>query len=633
MMPDLIISDIMMPEMDGDEMFRKLRANRELETIPFILVTAKADEELRIELLREGAIEYLIKPFMPEELKAKARSFLEVKAREKKYRQLMESAQVDVGTVVKASQAVSGEIELGKLIETLLRIAVEHAGAERGLLILFRNNKLWLEAEATTGSGGVEVTVRKAEVTPADLPESLLHHVIQTRESVILDDAAAPTLFSADAYVQQRQPRSVLCLPLVKRAKLAGALYLENNLTPRVFTSNRIAVLEVLASQAAISLENARLYNDLREREARIRRLVDSNIIGIVIWDFQGRIIETNQAFLDIVGYAREDLASLRWTELTPAEWRDVDDQAFAELKATGTVQPREKEYFRKDGSRVPVLVARAIFEWNRDEGVAFVLDLTERKHVEGALRDAQANLAHVVRATTLDELAASIAHEVNQPLAGVVANAEAGLRWLRRGTPDLDAACRSVEWIIDDGNRATEVIRRVRALASKTEIEKVPLDVNDLVREVITLVRRELVSHQVSLRTELAPALAMILGDRVQLQQVVINLVMNGIEAMQPVTDRPRELVIRSRQDETEQMLLSVTDCGVGISAENADRLFNAFFTTKASGMGMGLSICRSIIEAHGGRLWATANVPHGATFQFTLPVNADDGERSARP
>ena len=151
------------------------------------------------------------------------------------------------------------------------------------------------------------------------------------------------------------------------------------------------------------------------------------------------------------------------------------------------------------------------------------------------------------------------------------------------------------------------------------------PLDVNDVVREVIALVQRELVSHQVSLRTELAPALPMILGDRVQLQQVIINLVMNGIEAMQSVTDRPRELVIRSRQDETQQVLVSVTDCGVGISAENADRLFNAFFTTKSSGMGMGLSICRSIMEAHGGRLWATANVPHGATFQFTLPVDAD--------
>jgi C4-dicarboxylate-specific signal transduction histidine kinase len=260
------------------------------------------------------------------------------------------------------------------------------------------------------------------------------------------------------------------------------------------------------------------------------------------------------------------------------------------------------------------------------------VLDLTERKRAEENLREserrfreAQMALAHVNRVTTMGQLAASIAHEVNQPLAGVVANAEACLRWLDRGTPDLDAARRSVEWIIGDGNRAGEVIQRIRALANKTDIEKVPLDVNDVVKEVTVLVQRELIRHRVALRMELAPALPTILGDRVQLQQVIINLVMNGLEAMQPVTDRPRELVIRSRQDDAHRVIVSVTDCGVGISAENADRLFNAFFTTKPSGMGMGLSICRSIVEAHEGRLWATTNVPHGATFQFTLPVNAD--------
>jgi signal transduction histidine kinase len=184
----------------------------------------------------------------------------------------------------------------------------------------------------------------------------------------------------------------------------------------------------------------------------------------------------------------------------------------------------------------------------------------------------------------------------------------------------------RSVEWVIDDSNRANEIIRRVRALAKKSDIEMVPLDVNEVVREVITLVQRELFSHQVSLRMELAPALPTILADRVQLQQVIINLVMNGIEAMQSVTDRPRELLIRSRQEERQPVLVSVTDCGVGISAENTDRLFNAFFTTKSSGMGMGLSICRSIMEAHGGRLWATANLPHGATFHLVLPVHDEE-------
>jgi signal transduction histidine kinase len=212
----------------------------------------------------------------------------------------------------------------------------------------------------------------------------------------------------------------------------------------------------------------------------------------------------------------------------------------------------------------------------------------------------------------------------VNQPLAGVVANAEAGLRWLDRGTPDLEAASRSFNLIIDDGNRASEVIRRVRALANKTSLEKVPLDVNNVVRETVPLVQRELISHQVLLRMELAPV-PRILGDRVQLQQVIINLVMNGMEAMQSVTDRPRELVVQSGQDELGQALISVADCGVGIAVENVDLLFNPFFTTKSGGLGMGLSICRSIMEAHGGRVWATATVPHGATFQFTLPVNDD--------
>jgi C4-dicarboxylate-specific signal transduction histidine kinase len=279
--------------------------------------------------------------------------------------------------------------------------------------------------------------------------------------------------------------------------------------------------------------------------------------------------------------------------------------------------------YVRVSGK--PVFDANANFLGYR--GTAADITATIRAdHAEEALRKAQMELAHVTRVTTLGELTASISHEVNQPLAAVVNAAAACRRWLDGDTPNLDEARLAVDWITKEGNRASEVIRRgVRALANKTDIEKAPLDIDDVVREVIALVQRELTSHGVSLRTELAPTLPRILADRVQLQQVIINLVMNGIEAMQSVTDRPRELVIRSRQDETQQMLVGVTDCGVGFSAENADRLFNAFFTTKSSGMGMGLSICRSIMEAHGGRLWATANVPHGATFQFTLPVNAD--------
>ena len=325
-----------------------------------------------------------------------------------------------------------------------------------------------------------------------------------------------------------------------------------------------------------------------------------------------------------LTGVARWDIATD--VESEPEKWRlhramlDAHQpfRDFVYRMASGSGSP---VYVQTSGK--PIYDANGNFLGYRGTGTDITATI-RADHAEEALRKAQMELAHVTRVTTLGELTASIAHEVNQPLAAVVANAAACLRWLGRETPDLDAARRSVEWIINDGNRASEVIRRVRALANKTDIEKAPLDINDVVREVIALVQRELISYQVSLRTEFAPALPMILGDRVQLQQVIINLVMNGIEAMQSVTDRPRELAIRSRQDETQQVLVSVTDCGVGISVEDADRLFNPFFTTKSGGMGMGLSICRSIMEAHGGRLWATANVPHGATLQLTLPVNA---------
>ena len=259
-------------------------------------------------------------------------------------------------------------------------------------------------------------------------------------------------------------------------------------------------------------------------------------------------------------------------------------------------------------------------------EFVGAVTDVTSRKRAEAELHEAQANLAHVTRVTALGELAASIAHEVNQPLAAVVTNAAACLRWLDREPANLKEARNTVQSIVADGNRAGEVIQRVRALVNKTADQKAPLHINDVVNEVISLVQHELFSHRVALRLELAPALPPVLADRIQLQQVILNLVINGIEAMQPVKDRPRELVIRTRQDETSQVLVTVSDCGVGVAAENADRLFDAFFTTKSGGMGMGLSICRSIVDAHGGRLSVSGNAGPGATFQFTLPLHQED-------
>jgi PAS domain S-box-containing protein len=528
---------------------------------------------------------------------------------------------LDLATVIKVSQAVSGEIVLEKLIDTLMLTAIEHAGAERGLLILPRGDELRIEAEATTSGETVIVGPREASVTAAGLPESIVHYVVRTLESVILDDASAQNPFSADTYIRHRHARSILCLPLLKQAKLIGVLYLENNLTSHVFTPTRITVLKLLASQAAISLENTRLYSELTEREAKIRRLVDANIIGILIWNLEGRILEANEAFLRMVGYGREDLVSghVRWNEVTPDKWGAADEQALAELAATGICEPFEKEYFRKDGSRVPVLVGAALLEGSRDEGVAFVLDLTERKLAEDALHKTQAELAHVTRVATLGEMTASIAHEINQPLAAVVNNASACLRWL--AAHNLEEARQSAALIIADGHRAGEIISGIRALANKAPPQKDWLNINETILEVIALTRNEVQGNRVVLQTQLSDELPLVLGDRVQLQQVILNLMINGIEAMSAVTDRTRDLLIRSCRYESDKVLVAVQDSGTGLEPESLDHLFTAFFTTKPKGMGMGLAISRSIIEAHGGRLWAQPNDGVGATFQFTLP------------
>jgi C4-dicarboxylate-specific signal transduction histidine kinase len=249
--------------------------------------------------------------------------------------------------------------------------------------------------------------------------------------------------------------------------------------------------------------------------------------------------------------------------------------------------------------------------------------EIRERQRAEEALQKAQAELAHVSRLMTLGELTASISHEVNQPISAVVTNGQVCLRLLALETPRPDDVRTTVERMVRDARRASEVIQRIRALAKRTEPQMVSLDINDVIREAILLVQREVLSHGVSLRTELASALPPVLGDRIQLQQVVINLLINGVEAMAPVTDRPRDMLIRSQQPEAGQVHVSVQDSGIGIDSETAERLFSAFFTTKPSGMGMGLSISRSIIRAHGGRLWVSPNPDHGAAFQFTVPIN----------
>jgi PAS domain S-box-containing protein len=385
---------------------------------------------------------------------------------------------------------------------------------------------------------------------------------------------------------------------------------------------------------SATDIEDRKLAElSLRESEQRFRDYAET--ASDWLWETgpDHRITRVSE-HINVVGFTNSSLPGVaRWEvasdlETEPEKWQrhrealdahwPFRDFVYGVINESGS-----QVYVRTSGKPFFDVAGRFLGYRGTATDITAVIRADQ---AEQALRKAQAELAHVTRVTMLGELTASIAHEVNQPLAAVVANAEASLRWLNRETPDLAAARRSVEWVINDGCRASEVIRRVRALARKSEMETVRLDLNQVVGEAITLVERQLIRHQISLRTELVPALPKIPGDRVQLQQVIINLLMNGIEAMEPVTDQPRELLVRSGKDDANQLILSVTDNGIGISAENANRLFNAFFTTKSNGLGMGLSICRSIVEAHGGRMSASSNEGPGATFQIVLPLQRED-------
>jgi PAS domain S-box-containing protein len=505
----------------------------------------------------------------------------------------------------------------------------------------------------------------------------------------------------------------------------------------------------------------ATLHSQLEQHEAKIRRLVDANIIGIIIWDLEGRILEANDAFLRMGGYDREDLISgrLNRTDLTPPEWRERDARTDAELKMIGAVQPFEKEYFRKDGSRVPVLIGLAAFGEERDQGAAFVLDLTERKRAEEALREseakfrdyaesasdwywetdpdhkftrvtdyerrlargfasvsriglarwefatdvesepekwelhrsmlearqpfrdfvyraarsggslvyykisgkpiydaqgaflgyrgtgtdvtafrtveaearenerryreAQLELAHANRVATMGHLTASIAHEIKQPITAARTYAAAALRFLDRSPLDVAEMREVLTRHVSQANRVSDVVDRIGSLIKKASPRKEVVDLNEAILEVTALTRSEAVKTGVRVGTQLAGELPRIQCDRVQLQQVMLNLIVNAIQSMSGVEDGNRELHISTVSIEPEGVCVTVRDTGQGLRPESLPRLFEPFYTTKPDGMGMGLSICRSIIEAHGGRLWATGCEPRGALFQFTIPAH----------
>ncbi|GAB2890751.1 AAA family ATPase [Paraburkholderia jirisanensis] len=417
-------------------------------------------------------------------------------------------SQLDIAAVIIATRALSRETLLTRLIETLLRCTLEYAGGQRCVLVAIHGNELGIEAEAQVRGHTVNVQMCSRVVAPTDVPLALLRTVIRTGELMVLGDAQTAREWSGDLYMREVQPRSVLCLPLLNQSRMVGLLYAENNLAPNAFTPERTAVLSVLSTHAAISLENARV---------------------------------------------------------------------------------------------------------------------SER------LQTAQAELARAGRLTAMGELVASIVHEVNQPLTAANTGAHAALRWLKRDQPDVAEALYTLDRVAADTTRAANIIRGLLSLAKKTAPEKQCFDLNESVREVLQLLRREIAHHEIDIDDRAIAGELKAYGDRVQLQQVVMNLVMNAIDAMSDSPAVLRKLRLASAPCVDGRIRVTVADNGPGIDATVMGKVFEPFVTTKSTGMGMGLSICRSIVEAHGGDLIVSANEPHGACFEFIIAA-ADERRAAGR-
>ena len=444
--------------------------------------------------------------------------------------------------------------------------------------------------------------------------------IAQEKKPHLTNDVLNDPWVSDKAWAQNEVMVSFAGYPLMVQDRVVGVM--------AMFARRRLsaATLDALASVAdaiAQGIERKQTEEKIRQSEAYLAEAQRLSHTGSFGWNVtSGELFWSDQMYRILgVDQGAKPTLEMVFQRIHPEDIARVQETLDRGVQG-GTDMDFENRFLLPDGSVKYVhVVALAVRDESMNlEYVGTVMDVTASKRAEEALRQAQAELAHVTRVTTMGELTASIAHEVNQPLAAVIANANASLRWLAAATPNLDEAREALLRIVRDGKRASDVITRIRTLVQKTDPEKTRLDINQTVQEVVLLMQNEAVRKGVALRIDLAADVPPVLGDRVQLQQVILNLVMNGIEAMNTVADRPREMVIRSSAQESDNVLLAVQDSGIGIDPRNLDKIFDTFYTTKPQGMGMGLAISRSIVENHGGKLWAVPNDGPGATFQFTL-------------
>ena len=545
--------------------------------------------------------------------------------------------QLDALAVAKASQAISGRIVLDELIDTLLRLVLESAGAQNGALLLVRGEDMMLAADAEVARQAVQVRLHLGQegAQPA-LPWAILNYVRRSRTQVLLADAAEPHPFSTDPYLIHRRPKSVLCIPILRQTTLIGLLYLEHTLIPHAFTPERVTVLELLASQAAISLENALLYTDLqqensqrkrveatlREREARIRRLVESNIIGILFWDIHGNIHDANDAFLRLFGYSREELQCgvVRWQDFVSPEETPAVLHAREELKRTGVVSPHEREFIHKDGTRIPVLVGSAFLEGSQENGIGFVLDLSERKQAE-AEREARRAAEAANRAKSV--FLANMSHELRTPLNGILGYAQILLQGRTLDEKQIGA----LNVIRQSGEHLLMLINDILDLAKieagKLELNRTTIPLAAFLHMIAEMIRVRAEQKGVGFISDIPPDIPQgIQADEQRLRQVLLNLLSNAVK----FTDRG-QVVLRVRFWPPSRLRFEVQDSGVGISREQLETIFQPFeqvgeMQRRQGGTGLGLAISREFVRLMGGEIRVDSRLNQGSTFWFELDV-----------
>lgn len=532
--------------------------------------------------------------------------------------------QLDLKAVVKVSQAISGEIEFESLIKIFMKTALEEAGARRGLLILPFREGMRIEAEATTTKDVINVHRPRMPVNPSKLPKSVFHYVQRTSGSVLLNDASQEEPFLQDEYIRRNKSRSILCLPLIKQTQFVGALYLENDLATHVFTPGRFAMLRLLASQAATSLENARLYSDLRDAEAFLAQAQSLSQTGSFGWSSAKAEIVCSDETHRIFEFDRSAPVSLEsiFQRVHPDDAHRAR-AAFGRAPRTGEGFDLEFRLLLPDASirHVHVVAHGVPIDTGGVRLIGAVMDVTSFREAQERLGKAQAELTEAGRLTRMGELASLIVHEVTQPLSAIVTNADSCLLWLAREMPNLDRARKAAERIVRDGHRAGEIVRSIRNQTQKSASDMAQLSLNHLIGDTLELMQSDLLRHDVTLETQFAHDPGLIKGDSTELQQVIVNLVTNAIEAISMRAHSAKLLRVSTEFNEAGDVMTSVEDSGPGIDPKILDRIFDPRFSTKPRGMGLGLSICRSIVERHGGQLWASQSPSGGSIFRFIIP------------